>query len=446
MKKRLFLKTGAALTAGSLLSPLQSCMNQPKPTITNWSGNLIYSTKNIDYPSSLDELSSIVKKHSKIKALGTQHCFNNIADSEHHLVSTKNLNEIISIDKVNHTVHVEPGIKYGTLAAYLQKEGFALHNLASLPHISVGGACTTATHGSGINNGNLATQVVAFDLLHADGNINSYSKTTDANSFNAALIGLGALGIFTKMTLSIEPTYQVRQDVFENLPFEMLKSHFEEIMSAGYSVSLFTDWMNNNVSEVWIKSKMIEDQPFTPLTDLFGARPATKNIHPIIELDAINCTGQLGIPGPWHERLPHFKMNFTPSSGKELQAEYLIPIEYGYEALKAINDHGTAWKNDLFISEIRTINADDLWMSTASQRKSVAIHFTWKQQDNVYQLLPKVEALLKPFAVRPHWGKLFALDKKYFQSVYPRYGDFQAFVKELDPNGKFSNKYLQDVL
>ncbi len=446
MNKRNFIKTTAAATAGTILPGLSACKEDKNQPILNWAGNLTYHTKNIDYPNTMDELIYLIKKKEKVKILGTQHCFNDIADSKFHLISTKNLNEVVSIDKNKNTVTVEPGIKYGTLAEYLHREGYALNNLASLPHISIAGACATATHGSGIQNGNLATQVAGLELALADGSVKSFSRETDRDAFNAVVVNLGALGAVTKMTLAIEPSFDIRQDVFENLSVGELEKNFESIMSKGYSVSLFTDWMNNNVSEVWVKSKISTETPFIPMTNLYGATPATKNIHPIIELDAINCTDQMGVPGPWHERLPHFKMDFTPSSGKELQAEFFIPFENGIAAYKAINDHGAEWKNDLFISEVRTAAADDLWMSTTHKRTSLIIHFTWKQQENVYKLIPKVEALLKPFGARPHWGKLFNFDKSYLQSVYPRYHDFNALVKELDPKGKFRNEYLEKVL
>ncbi len=446
MNKRNFVKTTAALTASAIFPGVPGCTEKKGEPISNWAGNLTYHTKNINYPESLDELTSIIKKQKKVKLLGTQHCFSDIADSIFHLISTKKLNKILSIDKIKNTVTVEAGIKYGTLAEYLYKEGYALPNLASLPHISVAGACATATHGSGMNNGNLATQVVGLELVLADGSTKSLSREKDGDIFNAAVVNLGALGAVSKMTLSIEPNFNIRQDVFENLPVDELEKNFESILGAGYSVSLFTDWMNNNVSEVWVKSKLSDKAEFTPRQDLYGAKPATRNIHPIIELDAINCTDQMGVPGPWHERLPHFKMDFTPSSGKELQAEFFMPMENGLAAFKAINDHGHEWKNNLFISEIRTASADDFWMSTAYQRASFIIHFTWKQQENVYKLIPKVEALLRPFGARPHWGKLFTFDKSYLQSMYPRYHDFVSLTKDFDPNRKFRNDYLDKLL
>lgn len=446
MKKRTFLKLSSALATGAVLAPFASCVQTPpKEMIKNWSGNLTYSTANVDYPTTIEELQALVKKHNKIKVLGSQHCFNTIADSTDNLVSMKNINKVISLDEKAKTVTVEAGIRYGHLAEYLQGKGYGLHNLASLPHISVAGACATATHGSGVKNGNLATAVAGLEMITASGDIKTLTRDKDGDAFLAAVVGLGALGVVTKMTLDIQPTFQVRQDVYENLPFAALEKHFDEIMSSGYSVSLFTDWQKDNVSEVWVKNKIMEGGKLDIKPELFGAKLATKNLHPIAELASENCTDQMGVPGPWHERLPHFKMNFTPSSGKELQSEYFIDRKDAFKALQAINRLGDKWKNDLMISEIRTIAADNLWMSTAYQRESVAIHFTWKQTDNVIKLLLLIEAELAPFGVRPHWGKLFTRTTAELKAVYPKFDDFVQLVKQYDPQGKFHNKFL-DIL
>lgn len=214
-------------------------------------------------------------------------------------------------------------------------------------------------------------------------------------------------------------------------------------MSAGYSVSLFTDWQKNVISEVWVKSLVNGGQTTKAKPELFGAKLATRNLHPIRELDAINCTDQMGVPGAWHERLPHFKMNFTPSSGKELQAEYFVPQSNAVAALKTINNLGDKWIQDLFISEVRTIAADNLWMSSAYKRPSVAIHFTWKQHtDAVMKLLPIVEEQLAAFGARPHWGKLFTIPAAQLKARYERYADFQQLMRQYDPKGKFRNEFL----
>lgn len=439
MKRKTFIQLSTTLMAAPLLSPLTDWAQQER--LKNWSGNLTFSTGNVQYPRSVAEIQELVKKHSKLKALGTRHCFNTIADSRDDLLSTKELNKVISLDAKAHTVTVEGGIKYGELAPYLDQHGFALHNLASLPHISVAGSITTGTHGSGVHNGNLSSAVTGLEIVKADGNIVHLSKAADAEKLNAVVVGLGAIGVITKATLAIEPTYQMRQRVFLKLPMAQLKQNFEKIMSAGYSVSLFTDWQSDSINELWIKSRVTEkdyDQP-----EFYGAKAATKNLHPIIDHPAESCTEQMGVPGPWYERLPHFKMGFTPSSGKELQSEYFVPFHQAVEAMEAVSKLSKQIGPHLFITEIRTIAADDLWMSPAYKRQSATIHFTWKQEtEAVMKLLPQIEKELAPFNARPHWGKLFTVPYKTLASRYERFDDFKKVASEYDPKGKFRNAFL----
>lgn len=426
--------------ATPLLSSLEGWAQAPR--LKNWAGNLTFSTDHVFYPKSVQEVQQLVKTHTKLKVLGTRHCFNTIADSKDNLLSTKELNKVISLDKKAHTVTVEGGIKYGELAPYLHKEGFALNNLASLPHISVAGSITTATHGSGVKNGNLSSAVTALEIVKADGSIVHLSKAADAEKLNAAVVGLGALGVITKVTLQVEPTFMMQQRVFTHMPMAQVKQNFEKIVSAGYSVSLFTDWQQDSINEVWIKSRIGTDKDHNG-PEFYGAKAATKNVHPIIALSAENCTEQMGVPGPWYERLPHFKMGFTPSSGKELQSEYFVPIHHAVEAITAIARLGKQIGPHLFITEIRTIAADKLWMSPCHNQTSVTIHFTWKQETAaVLKLLPLIEKELSPFNARPHWGKIFTMAPKVLESRYEKLNDFKKLVAEYDPKGKFRNDFL----
>ncbi|HVV55653.1 MAG TPA: D-arabinono-1,4-lactone oxidase [Mucilaginibacter sp.] len=446
MKRKKFIQLGTAVMTAPLVSRLDNMgfanLPEPQERLTNWAGNLTYGTANVQYPKSVAEVQYLVKKHGKLKALGTRHCFNTIADSRDDLLSTKELNKVVSLDTKAHTVTVEGGIKYGELAPWLDKQGYALHNLASLPHISVAGSVTTATHGSGIKNGNLSSAVTALELLKADGSITHLSKAADGEKFNAAVVGLGALGVITKVTLQVQPTYMVAQRVFLELPVSQLKQHFAEIMSAGYSVSLFTDWQGDRISEVWIKSRIGTDKEQNQ-PDFYGAKAATKNLHPIMDHPAESCTEQMGVPGPWYERLPHFKMGFTPSSGKELQSEYFVPLHHAVEAIEAVSKLGKQVGPHLFITEIRTIAADHFWMSPCHNQTSVTIHFTWKQDtEAVMKLLPLIEKELSPFGVRPHWGKIFTISPKVLHARYERMDDFKKLVAEYDPAGKFRNAFL----
>ena len=436
------MKLSSAAAGSAVLSPL---MTNKEDSIKNWAGNITYSTSQIDYAKSIEDVQQFVKKTSRFKVLGTRHCFNRIADSKDRFLSLKNMDSIVSLDTAKKTVTVESGITYGKLSPYLHEKGFALHNLASLPHISVAGGITTATHGSGVKNGNLSSAVSGLEFVAADGSVHTISKERNKEEFNALVVGLGAIGVITKVTLDIQPTFMMRQYVYEQLPMIQLKDHFNEIMSAGYSVSLFTDWQTESINEVWIKR--LDNDKTVDGKDFFGAKASTKNMHPIAALSAENCTEQMGVSGPWYERLPHFKMGFTPSSGEELQAEYFVPMKHAVEAIQAVARMGKQIGPHLFISEIRTIAADDLWMSPCYQQDCIAIHFTWKPQwDAVSRLLPVIEKELAPFQARPHWGKLFTMNQTQLHSHYKKLPDFKKLVAQYDPKGKFRNEFLTRTL
>jgi alditol oxidase len=412
----------------------------------NWAGNLAYSTDRLHTPNTIEEVRQVVKSCAKLRALGTRHSFNAIADSTHNQISLQRLDQI-RLDETARTVTVGAGVTYGVLAQWLHKHGYALHNLASLPHISVAGAIATATHGSGLHNGNLATAVAGLEIVGADGEILALSREKDGEQFPGAVVGLGALGVVTKVTLDVEPTYQAAQSVYENLSLDHLEKHFDEIFASGYSVSLFTDWQNHRATQVWIKRRLTNEEANVWEPEFFGAKLATQKLHPLGGHRAESCTEQHGIPGPWFERLPHFRMDFTPSSGRELQTEYFVPRDRGYEAILAVEKLRDQITPHLFITELRTVAGDQLWMSMAYQRPSLAIHFTWKPEGaEVSKLLPLIEKQLEPFDARPHWGKLFTIAPQQLQERYPRLADFQALVKQHDPEGKFRNEFLGETL
>lgn len=445
MDKRTFLKTSTALAAGTILSQLEACAPK-KEHLKNWAGNLEYSTDNVHYPKTLEEVQEIIRSCSKVRGLGSRHSFNTIADSTENQISLKEMNKVVSLDKAANTVTVEAGMKYGEVCQYLHENGYALHNLASLPHISIAGAIATATHGSGVRNGNLSTGVSAIEFINGAGDVVNLSKKEE--QFFGAVVGLGALGIVTKVTLDLLPTFNMQQLVYRNLPMAELENNFLAIMSSGYSVSLFTDWRNKNVNEVWIKSKVEEGRARPEFAlEFYGAKLATQNMHPVESLDAVNCTDQMGVPGVWYERMPHFKMGFTPSAGKELQAEYFVPIENGYEAIMAVETLHEKISPHLFISEIRSIDADRFWMSPCYKKPCIAIHTTWMQEwDTVMDLLPQMEEKLAPFSPRPHWAKLFTLPPSVLQSRIEKLDDFKELIKQHDPSGKFRNEFLDKNL
>ena len=441
MNKRTFIKLSSAMMASPILSPLLAAM--PDDKLKNWAGNLEYSTDRLYSANSLEQVREFVTKQSKLKVLGTRHCFNTIANSADNFLSLRSMDQVVALDPEARTVTVEAGMSYGQLCPSLDSKGFALHNLASLPHISIAGACSTGTHGSGDKNGNLATAVSALEMVTAAGEMVRMSRREDGETFRGAVVGLGALGVITKVTLDIQPTFQMRQYVYENLPLSEWKDHFEAIESSAYSVSLFTDWQGRRFNEVWLKSRVQDGKLFEAPEEFFGAKRATKNLHPIAELSAENCTEQMGVPGPWYERLPHFRMGFTPSAGKELQSEYFVPRPHAIEAVLAVERLRDQVGPQLMISEIRTIAADDLWMSPCYKQPCVTIHFTWKQNwPAVRKLLPVIEKELAPFKARPHWGKLFTTPPAQLHSIYEKLPEFIALSKKYDPQGKFRNEFL----
>ena len=405
----------------------------------NWAGNYTYRARKLHRPTSLEQLQEIVARADRVRVLGSRHSFNDIADSS-QLISLAAMPAEVSVDRGTNTVSFAAGLTYGALATALDAHGLALHNLASLPHISVAGAVATGTHGSGDANGNLATAVASLELVTSDGQ--SVRTSRGEPGFDGLVVSLGALGAVTRIALQVEPAYKVRQRVFEGLEWKMLLDHFDEIMSSGYSVSVFTRW-GQLVDQVWIKSR-VTDAPEMIRGDLFGATAAIVDRHPILVLDPVNCTPQLGRPGPWSERLPHFRMGFTPSTGEELQSEYLLPRRHAVAGIEAMRALAPRIRPLLQVAEIRTIAADQLWMSPQYGRETVGLHFTWlPDQEAVDALLVDLEADLAPFDARPHWGKLFRARAASMAALYERLPDFVRLVQRLDPRGAFRNTWLE---
>jgi alditol oxidase len=422
----------------------------------NWAGNYRYKAPAIHRPHTIDEVQELVAGASKIRALGSRHSFNSIADSSGALISLENLDPDIRIDARAQTVTVSGGTRYGTLAEKLEANGFALSNLASLPHISVAGAIATATHGSGDANGNLAKAVAALEIVGADGTIHHLGRGISPD-FDGAVVGLGALGVVTRVTLDIERTFTMRQDVFETLPWETVLGDFDAVTSSAYSVSLFTDWSGDAVAQSWLKSRVSGGGVSGGLHGssgaasaaaylggtFFGGTRATVARHPLPGVSAENCTEQLSVPGPWSERLAHFRMAFTPSSGEELQSEFFVRREHAVAAITAMRSLSDRITPLLQVTEIRTVASDQLWLSPAYGQDSVGLHFTWKpRQEEVEKVLPLIEEKLAPLDARPHWGKLFQADAAALAPLYPRFADFRDLAERMDPEHKFRNDFL----
>jgi xylitol oxidase len=404
----------------------------------NWAGNITFSAEP-HRPRSVEELQELVGGSERVRVLGTGHSFNRIADTADTLVSVLDLPKTIEIAADRRSVRVAGGLRYGEVTAALEADGLALHNLGSLPHISVAGACSTGTHGSGNTNGTLASAVVRIEFVGADGSLVSLDRS-DAD-FDGAIVALGALGVTTHLTLAVEPSYEISQVVYDGLPVERLEADFDEVFASAYSVSAFTDWVDPEVM-VWRKAKQIELAP-----EWLGARLADGARHPIKTMPADFATQQGGVPGPWNARLPHFRLEFTPSNGEELQSEYFLPRSQAAAAIDQMRALGNKMAAVIQVSELRTIAADTLWLSPSQGRDTVAFHFTWIQDETaVRPVVESLENALLPLGARPHWGKVFAADATTLRACYPKVADFTGLADRHDPAGKFRNDYLNTYL
>ena len=406
----------------------------------NWAGNHAYAAERIHHPRSVDELRALVAGLHRVRPLGSRHSFTDLADTVGDLVSTSELPRDIEVDTERGVVRVAAGLRYGRLADELAAAGWALATMASLPHLSVAGAIATGTHGSGDRTGSLAAAVAALEVVGPDGGLRRLTREDE--ELAAYVVGLGALGVVTHVELDLEPAYELRQDVFLDLPWHTAASHLDALTSAAYSVSLFTDWVSGSIQQVWLKSRGTE-----PPDDLWGALPATGTRHMLEGADPEAVTRQGGVVGAWHRRLPHFKMDFTPSRGEELQTEYLVPRDRAIAAIERMRELAPAFAPLLQVAEVRTVAADALWLSGAYETDVVALHFTWvRDVPGVYAVLPALEESLLPLGARPHWGKCFAAGHEELRPLYPRFEEFRDLVLRVDPERKLGNAFLDRCL
>ena len=406
----------------------------------NWADNYTFKAVRIHRPTTLDDVRRLVSGSAKIRAIGARHSFNGIADSPGNLVDLGNLDPEFVIDREQKTVTVGAATSYGMLASHLQTHGWALHNMASLPHISVAGAIATGTHGSGNKNGNLSTAVAGLSLVTATGDLVEIQR--GAAGFDGVVVGLGAFGVVVRVTLHIQPTFDLRQDAFADLPWMAALSNLDAIMSAAYSVSLMTSWAGRTVGRLWLKTRLADGAPIDVTAAHLGATP-TADATATGAADAIGRLNLFGIPGPWSERLPHFRPDAQPGPLEQIQSEYMVPRTQARAALAKLRAIGDRIDRHLYITEIRSIARDGLWLSPSYGHDSVAIHFTWKREpDAVDAITTEIEEILLPLGARPHWGKLMHARADRLARLYPRMPEFRALARSYDPDAKFRNEFL----
>ena len=406
--------------------------------ITNWATNITFHDRLTLHPRSIAELQEIVRSNEHVRVRGSAHCFNTIADTQEIAVVLDQMPDFLSIDTEAQSATVGAGLNYAQIAEYLHSHGYAIHNLASLPHISIAGAVATGTHGSGIKNGPLHTAIRAVDLMGPDGEIRRLTRGVD-DEFYAAIVSAGLAGIAISFTLDIEPTFEIMQSVYGQLPRATFGANIIEILSSAYSVSFFTTWGSDGAGDLWVKSKTL------PPAEVFGANARTEKAHPIFGVDPDACTEQFAVPGPWHLRLPHFRIDATPSAGNELQSEFFVDSKNASKAFAAMESISHNFGDLLLVTEVRSMAADDHWLSPAYGRETVALHCTWKNDAGVPALVALIEAALAPFEFRAHTGKLFNVKSDHFRTVVPKFDDFVGYVKRVDPSGKFQNGFTRDL-
>ena len=416
-----------------------------RPQLTNWAGNVRYSAARLVTPKSVDELRRIVSGSSRLRAIGSAHSFDDIADTPGELVSVAGLPDRWQVADDRSTVTVGAGMRYGEVATRLQAAGLALHNLASLPHISVAGSIATGTHGSGVHLQGLAAAVRGLEMVTADGDLVRVTPEIDGEAFAGMVVALGCMGIVTAVKLAVEPAYEMSQEVHLDLPFERLVGDLDAVMSAGTSVSVFTTWGDELAEQVWVKRRT--DEPWPDLgPEWLSTHASTSECHPVPGMAADACTPQLGLPGAWHERLPHFRMDHTPSSGAELQSELLVPWPSGAAALQAMHAVRRSIAPVLQVCEIRSVAADDLWLSPAYGTRVLALHCTWvADAAAVLPAMRLLDAALEPFQARPHWGKLDRHRLRAHRGAVSRLPEFQALRRSLRPTRCVQQPVHRDV-
>jgi len=406
----------------------------------NWADNHTFSAARVHRPASVAEVREIVARASRVRAIGARHSFNGIADSPGELIDLGGIDPDFVIDREGGTVSVGAGTTYSVLAAHLQREGLALHNIASLPHVTVAGATATGTHGSGDRRGNLSTAVAGLEIVTATGDVMTVRRGD--NDCDGMIVSLGAFGVVTRVTLDIQPSFDMRQDAFEGLPWETVLLNLDAVMSAGYSVSLMTMWSAPTVTRLWIKTRLVDREPQTVSAVHLGAAPAaqaTVNTAP----DAVRRLTAFGVPGPWSERLPHFRADEEPALAMHLQSEYIVPRSRAVEAMAMLRPIGDRIDPHLLATEIRSMAGDTLWLSPSYGQDSIGIHFSWKAKpDVVHSMTAEIEEMLLPIGARPHWGKIMHAPAERLAPLYPKLPAFRELARRYDPGGKFRNNFL----
>lgn len=424
---------------------------------TNWAGNQSCAPTSIRRPTSEAELVAIVKEAAnngtRVKCVGAGHSFTPIACTDGVLVDLSGYGRILSHDPGARTVTMQAGITLSTLCDELDQRGLALENMGDIGYQSIAGAAATATHGTGWHFGNISSRIVGMRLIAGDGSIVDATSDENPEVLAAARVGVGALGIVSTVTLQAVKAFRLHA-IEEPMRLDDLLSDFDGYMSSADHVEFYwvphTSWaltkrnrrtdepaMPRSKAKAVIDDLLITNVGFGALCRVGRRRP---NLIPRLA-KMLPSTGRL-------EYTDRSDRVFTsPRRVKFYEMEYAIPRDAIPEALnrvrRLVDEAGIQLS---FPVEVRVVSPDDIPLSTAHGRATgyIAIHvYQGTPYDTYFQ---GVERIMDSYHGRPHWGKMHFQGHETLAQRYPKWDEFQAVRRRLDPEGRFTNQYLERVL
>ena len=407
------------------------------------------------FPSTITEVCAIVKaaqEHQKtIRVVGAGHSFTKLVETEDWLVSLDRLNGIDEIDETAKTVTVYAGTRLFELGKALGEHGYSQENLGDINVQSIAGALSTGTHGTGLAFGNLSTQVMKLEIVNAHGDVVTLSRELDPNLFHASLVSLGALGIIVKVTLRIieAPIYKFKS---YKLPYSKLEAQLDELIDSNrhfefflfpYSELVQVKTMNltndapQRIRFYYFKNVVLENYLFFLVSELCRLFPKTSKFFSRLSAKGV---GSSTISAYSHQLFA------TPRLVRFREMEYSIPLQHLRDALRDVRK--TIETNNYavhFPIECRTVKADDIWLSPSYKRDSAYLAFHMYKGMPYENYFRDMEKIMRKYNGRPHWGKMHCLSKHELQELYPKFNHFLEIRDSFDPNGRFLNRYMQEL-
>mmetsp|Transcript_13532 Transcript_13532/g.26655 ORF Transcript_13532/g.26655 Transcript_13532/m.26655 type:complete len:480 (-) Transcript_13532:5-1444(-) len=447
---------------------LHSTSSGPAPGArTNWCQNVDFKHKRFVTPEDLTELQATVAAAPQVRVLGSGHSFSAVCSSEHTLLSMAYMRKVLEVDFVsdNETVvFMEGGATLGDVVRHLAPRGMALKNIPSLPHVTIAGALATSTHGSGLHPsapGSIASMCTQIDFVTHDGEVCSYRRAEDAE-FAASVVHLGALGVVAKIGLDVVPAYNVDQRVYQSIELDRMLPQFEALARSVDSLTVGINF-GQQVGLTWLR--YFDGGITPPASDMtLGGEPRHEPIPFYESHQGVTPTCK----GPWHD-VPSFFMEGMQElnmPNTAMQTEYFVPLSLASSALQAIREVAACWEGwptseswtdlnssvPVFHCEVRAIAQDGLrGLAPFGDRESCSIHFTWGNWDHkerIVEMVKEVEAVLRQYQARPHFGKFNLMSSEEVASVYPkdRIEEFKELCVKHDPVSKFRNQLVQEQI